>query len=182
MWSLVRTNCRGLLGSEELERYRELCEKNNDENCQSEWEDLLEKFDPDDKFIDAGRYEFVDDFEEKAELTRKRLIAYHQRKAFSLYLEDKPTELAAYHKFLVSIFSMVLACIIIFMIIISHLHSAVALQSRGYCQQGAWAANDFHGTGEIRVGSGGGKYGRCRDGQYGRCCGWGGRGGGQRRQ
>ena len=53
-------------------------------------------------------------------------------------------------------------CILIAMIIISHHHSAGALQSRGYCQQGAWAANDFHGTGEIRVGSGGGKCGSCR--------------------
>ena len=54
MWSLVRTYCRGLLGPDELERYRELCDKNEDENCQSEWEDLLKKFDPDDEFIDAG--------------------------------------------------------------------------------------------------------------------------------
>ena len=106
VWLLVRTYCRGLLGSDELERYRELCEKSDDENRQSEWEELLEKFDPDDKFIDAGRYDFVDDFEENAELTRKRLIAYHQLKAYSLYLEDKPTKLAAYRKFLVSTFSM----------------------------------------------------------------------------
>jgi hypothetical protein len=120
VWLLVRTYCRGLLGSDELERYRELCDKNDDKNHQSEWEDLLEKFDPDNEFIDAGRYDFVDDFEEKAEF---------QLKAFSLYLEDKPTELAAYRRFLVSIFSMVLATIIIFMIIISHHHSIGALQS-----------------------------------------------------
>ena len=111
VWLLVRTYCRGLLGSDELERYRELCEKSDDENRQSEWEELLEKFDPDDKFIDAGRYDFVDDFEENAELTRKRLIAYHQLEAYSLYLEDKPAELAAYREFLVSVFSMVLAFI-----------------------------------------------------------------------
>jgi len=129
------------------------------ENLQTEWADLLEKFDPDDEYIDAykGRYDFDDDSEEKAELTRKRLIAYHQLEAYSLYLEDKPTELAAYSKFLVSVLSIVLACIIIAMIIISHHHSAGALQSRGYCQQGAWAANDFHSTREIRVCSGGGK-------------------------
>ena len=87
---------------------------------------------------------------------RERVIAYHQLKAFSLYLEDKPAESAAYRKFLVSIFSLVLACIIIVMIIISHHHSVGALQSRGYCQQGAWAAIGVYGTGEIRVGSGGG--------------------------
>ena len=92
---------------------------------------------------------------------RKRLIAYHQLEAYSLYLEDKPTELAAYCKFLVSVLSIVLACIIIAMIRISHHHSAGALQLQGYCQQGAWAANDFHSTGEIRVGSGGGKCGSC---------------------
>jgi len=52
VWSLVRTYCRGLLGSEELERYRELYEEHNDdENRQIEWADLLEKFDPDDEYI-----------------------------------------------------------------------------------------------------------------------------------
>jgi len=92
------------------------------------------------------------------------LIAYHQLEAYSLYLEDKPSELAAYREILVSVFSMVLACIIIFMRIISHHHydSAGALQSRGYCQEGSWAANGVHGTEEIQVGSGGGKYGSCR--------------------
>ncbi len=129
VWSLVRTYCQDLLGSDELERYRELCDKNDDENRQSEWENLLEKFDPDDEFIDASRYDFVDDFEEKTELTRERLIAYHQLKAFSLYLEDKPTELAAYRRFLVSIFLMVLAFIIIVMMLISHHHSVGSLQS-----------------------------------------------------
>jgi len=164
VWSLVRTYCRGLLGSEELERYQdqELYENNDDENCQSEWADLLEKLDPDDEYIGSsvyeGRYIFDDDSKENAELTRKRLIAYHQLEACSLYLEDKPAELAAYCKLLVSIFSLVLACIIIVMIKISHHHSAGALQLQGYCQQGAWAANGVHGTGEIRVGSGGRKY------------------------
>jgi hypothetical protein len=91
-----------------------------------------------------------------------KVIAYDQLKAFSLYLEDKPAELAAYHKFLVSIFSFVLACIITVMKKISHHHSAGALQLQGYCQQGAWAVIGVHGTGEIRVGSGGRKYGSCR--------------------
>ncbi len=78
-----------------------------------EWADLLEKFDPDDEYdsVYEGRYDIDDDSEEKAELTRKRLIAYHQLEAYSLYLEDKPAELAAYREFLVSVFSMVLACI-----------------------------------------------------------------------
>jgi hypothetical protein len=135
----VRTYCRGLLGSEELERYNQELynEGNDDENRQSEWADLLEKFDPDDKYVSVyeGRYDIHDDSEEKAELTHKRLIAYHQLEAYSLYPEDKPAELAAYCEFLVGIFSVVLACINIAMIIISHHHSAGALQLRGYCQQ-----------------------------------------------
>ena len=131
-WLLVRHYCQGLLSSEELERYHELYdESNDDENRQSKWVDLLEKFDPDDKFVSAykGRYDIDDDSEEKAELTRQRLIAYHQLEAFSLYLKDKPAQSAAYREFLVSVFSMVLACIFISMIIISHHHSAGALQS-----------------------------------------------------
>jgi Tfp pilus assembly protein PilZ len=35
-------------------------------------------------------------------LTRKRLIAHHQLKAFSLYIKDKPALSAAYYDFLVS--------------------------------------------------------------------------------
>ena len=79
---------------------------------------------------------------------RKRLIAYDQLKAYSLYLKDKPAELAAYRKFLVSIFSFVHAYFIV-VIIISHHHSAGALQSQGYCQQGAWAVIGAHGIGGI---------------------------------
>ena len=113
-WSLVRGYCKDLLGAEELKRYWQLYdESNNDENRQFEWADLLKKFDPDDEYVSVyeGRYDIDDDSEEKAELTRKRLIAYHQLEAYSLYLEDKPAELAAYREFLVSVFSMVLAFI-----------------------------------------------------------------------
>ena len=63
-----------------------------------------------------GQMNLRDDFESKSKVMRERLIAYHQLKAFSLYLEDKPTELAAYRRFLVGIFSLVLAFIIIVMI------------------------------------------------------------------
>ena len=150
VWSLVRTHCRDLLGAEDLERYKQLFENTYDEDLQSDWEDLLEKFYPEDEFIDAGRYDFDDDSEEQAELTRKRLIALHQLKAFSLYIEDKPALSAAYHEFLVSKFAMVLACIIIVVTIISHHRCSVgALQSRGYRRKGAWAANGVYGTGEI---------------------------------
>ena len=126
-------------------RYRKLYENHNDdENRQSEWADLLVKLNPNNEDIGAsvykGRYNFDDDSEENSEVMRNRLIAYHQLDAFPLYLV-KPTESAAYHKFLVSIFSSVLAYIIV-VIIISHHHSVGALQSQGYCQQGTWAAID----------------------------------------
>ena len=78
-WLLVRTYCQSLLGSEELERYRETCdEHNDDENRQTEWADLLEKFDPDDKYISVyeGRYDYDDDSEKKTELMCKRLIEH----------------------------------------------------------------------------------------------------------
>ncbi len=55
VWSLVRTEYQDLLSPDEFERYKELYgEYNDDENRQSEWEDLLEKFYPDDDFVDAG--------------------------------------------------------------------------------------------------------------------------------
>jgi len=38
-------------------------------------------------------------------LSMQPLIAYNQLKDFTLYLEDKPAQLAAYHEFLVSIYS-----------------------------------------------------------------------------
>jgi len=121
----IRSHCKDLLGSEELERYSEIYDaRNDDENRQSEWADLLKIFDPDDEFVSVyeGRYDIDDDYEEKEELTRKRLIAYDQLKA----LKDKPAELAAYHKFLVSIFSFVHAYFIV-VVIISHHRSAGAL-------------------------------------------------------
>ena len=51
-WLLVRSYCQGLLGAEELERYQELYdERNNDENYQSKWVNLLKEFDPEDEFV-----------------------------------------------------------------------------------------------------------------------------------
>jgi hypothetical protein len=107
-WSLVRIHCRDLLGAEDFDRYQELYETTYDENLQSKWGDLLEKFYPEDEFIDADRYDVDDDSEEQAELTRKRLIALHQLKAFSVYIKDKPALSAAYHEFLVSKFAVLL--------------------------------------------------------------------------
>ena len=105
----MRDYCKDLLGAEELERYRQVYdESNDDESHQSEWEEFLKQFYPDDEYVSVheGRYDIDDDSEEKAELTCKRLIAYHQLKAYSLYLEDKPAELAAYREFLVSVYSL----------------------------------------------------------------------------
>jgi hypothetical protein len=107
-WSLVRIHCRDLLGAEDFDRYQELYETTYDENLQSQWGDLLEKFYPEDEFIDADRYDVDDDPEEQADLTRERLIALHQLKAFSVYIKDKPALSATYHEFLVSKFAVLL--------------------------------------------------------------------------
>ena len=103
----MRSYCRGLLGSEELYRYQELYdESNDDEKRQTNWEELLEKFDPEDEFVSVyeSRYDLDDDYKEKEKLTRERLRAYDQLKGFSLSIKDKPDLLAAYHDYLVSIF------------------------------------------------------------------------------
>jgi hypothetical protein len=111
---LVRNWCKDLLVPEELERYRELYEGNDDENLQSEWDTLLDKFYNSDEDVGSsdneGQANLRDDFEIYSETMREKTIAYHQLKAFSLYLEGKPAQTAAYHDFLVSIYS--LLCII----------------------------------------------------------------------
>ena len=124
MWLTIRSQCKDLLGTDDYWGYQELFnkdvfDKDGDENRLTEWEDLLEKFYPDEEFQSSdyeGQANLRDDFESKSKVMRERLIAYHQLKAFSLYLEDKLTELAAYRRFLVGIFSLVLAFIIIVMI------------------------------------------------------------------
>jgi len=106
---LVRTWCKDLLDPEELERYQALYEGNNDRNLQSEWETLLDKFYNSDEDVGSsdneGQANLCDDFEIYSKTMREKTIAYHQLKAFSLYLEDKPAQTAAYHDFLVSIYS-----------------------------------------------------------------------------
>ena len=102
-WSLVRSRCRDLLDPEELERYQELYNRNDDE---SRRESLLGMFDPNDEDIGSsdneGQANLRDDLEIDSKTMREKTIAYHQLKAFSLYLEDKPNLTAAYRKFLVS--------------------------------------------------------------------------------
>ena len=108
-WMMVRTACKYLLGAGDLDRYRELRDEDDDENCQTEWAELLEKFDPDNKDAGSSNYEgqanLRDDFENNLKVMSERFIAYHQLKAFSMYLKDKPDMSEAYHKFLVSIYS-----------------------------------------------------------------------------
>jgi hypothetical protein len=61
---------------------------------------------------------------------REKVIAYDQLKAFSLYLEDKYDLLAAYRKFLVSVYCFVHAYIFVVTIISHHLSvGALHLQS-----------------------------------------------------
>jgi len=103
---LVRNWCKDLLVPEELERYRELYEGNDDENLQSEWDTLLDKFYNSDEGVGSsdneGQANLRDDFEIYSTTMREKTIAYHQLKAFSLYLDGKPNLTAAYCKFLVS--------------------------------------------------------------------------------
>ena len=77
------------------------------ENCRAEWENLVEKWDPDFEDIDLNDYKrqayLRGEIENESKDMRKKVIAYDQLKAYSLYLKDKPVKLAAYHKFLVSI-------------------------------------------------------------------------------
>ncbi len=111
VWMTIRSRCEDLLCAEDLRRYQELCDKyffdyDCEENRLIDWQDLLNKFDPDDKDIGSSDYEgqsnLRDDIENKSKDMREKVIAYDQLKAFSLYLKDKPAELAAYRKFLVS--------------------------------------------------------------------------------
>ncbi len=107
-WMTVRTACEYLLGAVDLDRYRELYDEDDDKNCRTKWAELLKKFDPNDEDVGSSDYEgqanLRDDFKNNSKVMSKRVIAYHQLKAFSMYLKDKPDMSEAYHKFLVSIY------------------------------------------------------------------------------
>jgi hypothetical protein len=137
VWTNIRGHCEELLCTDDLLRYQELCDRDvfdeaGNENCWAEWEDLFTKCNPDIEEIDLNDYEcqaYLDDkVEDELKDMHDKVIAYDQLQAFLLYLKDKPAELAAYRKFLVSICHFVHACNIV-MTIISHHHSAGALQS-----------------------------------------------------
>ncbi len=136
VWMNIKSHCEDLICTDDLSRYQELCDRDvfdeaGDENCWAEWEDLVKKCDPDIEEINLNDYKcqayLRDEIKDKLKDMRNIVIAYDQLKAFSLYLKNKPAELAAYQKFLVSICHFVHACNIV-MTIISHHHSASALQ------------------------------------------------------
>ena len=126
----------GLLSADAFEMYQELCEldvfnKHGDENRRSDWETLIQKCNSDDEEIDIDDYERQiaarNDFEERSDDVRDNLIAYDQLRAWSLYVEHKPVEMAAYRKFLVSIFFLCMQCDIV--VTLSHIiYSTGAIQ------------------------------------------------------
>ncbi len=112
----------GLLSADALERYQELCElevfnKHGDENRRIDWEALIKKCNSDNEEIDIDDYEqqiaLRNDFEDRSDDVRDKLIAYDQLRAWALYVEHKPDEMAAYRKFLVSICFLCMQCNIV---------------------------------------------------------------------
>ncbi len=136
VWSDIREVCVGLLSAGAFERYQELCElevfnKHGDENCRSDWETLIEKCNSDDEKIDIDDYErqiaLRNDFEDRSDDVRNKLITYDQLRAWALNVEHKPVEMAAYRKFLVSIFFLCMQCNIV--VTLSHIiYSTGAIQ------------------------------------------------------
>ena len=111
-WLTVRSTCEDLLGTEDYWRYRELNDRDvfndGDENRLDQWEAFLKNLSPDDEDVALSDYEGEatrhDDLEIGLKAMRERVIAYHQLKSFSLFLEDRPALTAGYREFLVSIF------------------------------------------------------------------------------
>ena len=110
----IRSHCKDLLGTEDYCRYYELCDRDVfkykvEENHLSKWKEFLDKLDPDCEDVVSSNYEsqanLRDAIQKEAKVMRERVIAYDQLKAFSLSLEDKPAQSAAYHDYLVSIYS-----------------------------------------------------------------------------
>jgi hypothetical protein len=113
VWLMVRAACEDLLGTEDFRRYQELSQTdgfdyNVEENRLIEWEAILKKFDPDNKDIGLSNHEGEiyrpDASENDSKVMKEKVIAYHQLKAFSLFLEDKLALTAGYQEFLVSIY------------------------------------------------------------------------------
>ena len=137
VWTSIRNCCGDLLCTADLTRYQELCDggvfdKTGDDDRRTEWEDLVKKCNSDDEDIDSSNFEHQfshrNEFEVKLKDMRDKLIAYDQIRVWSLYVEHKPAELAAYCKFLVSICFLCIHCNIA-VTIVSHHYSVGVVQS-----------------------------------------------------
>jgi hypothetical protein len=114
-WLMVRTACEDLLGTEAFNRYQSLSQTpgfnyNVEENRLSEWEAILDEFEPNDKEVSSSDHEGeinrLDASEINSKVMKEKAIAHHQLKAFSSYIRGQPAQVVeAYHQFLVSIFS-----------------------------------------------------------------------------
>ena len=111
VWMEIRGHCEDLLGTEHFHRYQELFQKDGfdyerEENRLTDWENFLKELFPNDVSVyEEGRYDIDDYFDEKSLVARERLIAYHQLKAFSLYIRGQSAQVVeAYHQFLVIMF------------------------------------------------------------------------------
>jgi hypothetical protein len=128
VWSDIRSNCEGLLCAEALTRYQELCEgevfnRDGDDDRRADWESLIDTCNSDDEEINIDAYErqisLQNNFEDKSDDVRDKLIAYDQLRAWLLYVEHKPVKMATYRKFLVSICFLCMQCNIV-VTIVSH--------------------------------------------------------------
>ena len=128
VWSDIREVCVGLLSADAFERYQELCEldvfnKHGNENRWSDWETFIAKCNSNDEEIDIDDYErqiaLRNNFEDRSNDVRNKLIRYDQLRAWELYVEHKPVKMAAYRKFLVSIFFLCMQCDIV--VTLSHI-------------------------------------------------------------
>ena len=137
VWSTIRNHYEDLLCTEDLARYQELCngevfDKIGDDDRRTKWVDLVNKCNSEDEDINVSNYErqfsLQDEFEDKSKDMRDKIIAYDQLRAYSLYVEHKPAELAAYRKFLVSICFLCMHCNIV-VTIVSYHYSVGVLQS-----------------------------------------------------
>ena len=125
-----------LLSADAFDKFQELCDlyvfdTDGDDNCRSDWENLIQKCDSVGEEIEVNDYErqigIQNDFEERSIDERARCIALDQLKAWSVYIEDKPIAKAAYRNFLVSIFFLCMQCDIV--VVSSHIiYSTGAIQ------------------------------------------------------
>ena len=122
VWSEIREVCAELLSTNAFGKFQELCDwdvfdTDGDDHCRSEWEGFIRSCDSEDDEIDLNDFErqidLRNNFEQRSIDACDQCIALDQLKAWSLYVEDKPVEKAAYRKFLVSIFFLCMQCDIV---------------------------------------------------------------------